>query len=66
MRKVLRISATALSVASLSLVAIVLPAAGAPPPVKQVAAAVWIKPFQLMERAADLPVQQIEDFSTIY
>jgi hypothetical protein len=66
MRKALRIPAAALTVASVSLIATMPFAAGWPTPAEPVAAAVWINPFQLMERATDLPVQQIEDFSMIY
>ena len=66
MRKALRISATtALTVASLSLIATMPLAAGRPAPAEQVTVAA-INPFRLMERAMDLPVQQIEDFSMIY
>ena len=66
MRKALRISATALTVASLSLIAAMPLAAGWRTPAEQVTAAAAINPFRLMERAMDLPVQQIEDFSMIY
>jgi hypothetical protein len=66
MRKALRISATALTVASLSLTAAMPLAAGWQTPVEQVTVAAAINPFHLMERATDLPVQQIEDFSMIY
>jgi hypothetical protein len=65
MRKALRISATALTVASLSLIATVPLAADWRTPAQQVTVAA-INPFRLMERAMDLPVQQIEDFSMIY
>ena len=65
MRKALRISATALTVASLSLIAAIPLAAGRQTPAEQVTVAA-INPFRLMERATDLPVQQIEDFSMIY
>jgi hypothetical protein len=40
-------------------------AAGWPTPAEQVTVAA-INPLRLMERATDLPVQQIEDFSMIY
>ena len=66
MRKALRISATALTVASLSLIATVPLAAGWRTPAERVSVAAAINPFQLMERATDLPVLQIEDFSMIY
>jgi hypothetical protein len=66
MRKALRISATALIVASLSLIAAMPLAAGWETPVEHVTVAAAINPFRLMERATDLPVQQIEDFSMIY
>jgi len=66
MRKALRISATALTVASLSLIATMPLAAGRPAPAEQVTVAASISPFRLMERATDLPLQQIEDFSMIY
>jgi hypothetical protein len=66
MRKALRISATALTVASLSLIATMPLAAGWRTPAQQVTVAAAINPFRLMERATDLPVQQIEDFSMIY
>jgi len=66
MRKDLRISATALTVASLSLIATMPLAAGRPAPAEQVTAAAAINSLRLMERATDLPVQQIEDFSMIY
>ena len=65
MRKALRISATALTVASLSPIAAMPLAAGWPTPAEQVTVAA-INPFRLMERATDMPVQQIEDFSMIY
>jgi hypothetical protein len=63
MRKALRIS---LTVASLSLIATMPLAAGWRTPAEQVTAAAAINPFRLMERATDLPVQPIEDFSMIY
>lgn len=63
MRKALRIS---LTVASLSLIATMPLAAGWRTPAQQVTVAAAINPFRLMERATDLPVQQIEDFSMIY
>ena len=63
MRKALRIS---LTVASLSLIATMPLAAGWRTPAEQVTAAAAINPFRLMERATDLPGQQIEDFSMIY
>ena len=63
MRKALRIS---LTVASLSLIATMPLAAGSRTPAQQVTVAAAINPFRLMERATDLPVQQIEDFSMIY
>lgn len=66
MSKALRISATALTVASLSLIATMPLAAGWRTPAQQVTVAAAINPFRLMERAMDLPVQQIEDFSMIY
>ena len=66
MRKALRISATALTVASVSLIATVPLAAGWWTPARQVTVAVAINSLRLMERATDLPVQQIEDFSMIY
>jgi hypothetical protein len=66
MRKALRISATALTVASLSLITVMPLAAGWRTPAQQVTAAAAINPFRLMERATDLPVQQIEHFSMIY
>jgi hypothetical protein len=66
MRKALRISATALTVASLSPIATMPLAAGWRTPAQQVTVAAAINPFRLMERATDLPVQQIEDFSMIY
>ena len=66
MRKALRISATALTVASLSLIATMPLAADWRTPAQQVTVAAAINPFRLMERATDLPVQQIEDFSMIY
>jgi hypothetical protein len=63
MRKALRIS---LTVASLSLISTMPLAAGWRTPAQQVTVAAAINPFRLMERATDLPVQQIEDFSMIY
>jgi len=66
MRKALRISATALTVASLSPIATMPLAAGWRTPAQQVTVAAAINPFRLMEQATDLPVQQIEDFSMIY
>lgn len=66
MRKALRISATALTVASLSLIAAMPLAAGWRTPAEQATIAAAMNPFRLMERATDLPVQQIEDFSMIY
>jgi hypothetical protein len=66
MRKALRISATALTVASLSPIAAMPLAAGWRTPAQQVTVAAAINPFRLMEQATDLPVQQIEDFSMIY
>lgn len=66
MRKALRISAAALTVVSLSMIAARPLVAGLRIPAEQSAAAVSINPFQLMEQATDLPVQQIEDFSMIY
>ena len=66
MRKALFISATALTVASLSLFAAMPLAAGWQTPAEQVTMAAAIDPFRLMERATDLPVLRIEDFSMIY
>jgi hypothetical protein len=66
MRKALFISATALTVASLSLIAAMPLAAGWQTPAEQVTMAAAIDPFRLMERATDLPVLRIEDFSMIY
>ena len=66
MRKALRISTTALTVASLSLIAAMPLAAGWRTPFEQVTVPAAIDPFRLMERATDLPVLQIEDFSMIY
>ena len=66
MRKALRISATALTAASLSLIAAMPLAAGWWTPAEQAIVAAAMNPFRLMERATDLPVQQIEDFSMIY
>jgi hypothetical protein len=66
MRNALRVSATALTAASLSLIATVPLAAGWWTPVQQGTVAVAINPFRLMERVTDLPVLQIEDFSMIY
>jgi len=53
-------------VASLSLIAAMPLAAGRQTPAEQVTAAAAINPLRLMERATDLPVQQIEDFSMMY
>ena len=65
MRKALRISATALTVASLSLIAAMPLVAGRDTRAEQVTTAA-INPLQLMEQAMDLPVQQIEDLPMIY
>jgi len=65
MRKAL-FSATALTVASLSLIAAMPLAAGWQTRAEQVTMAAAIDPFRLMERATDLPVLRIEDFSMIY
>ena len=59
MRKALRISATALTVASLSPIATMPLAAGWRTPAQQVTVAAAINPFRLMERATDLPVQRV-------
>ena len=66
MRKALPISATALTVASLSQIATMPLAVSWRASAEQVTVAASISPFRLMERTTDLPVQQIEDFSMIY
>jgi hypothetical protein len=66
MHKSIRISALALTLASFSLAVAMPLAAGWGVPAERSGGTVSIDPFQLMQRATDLPNQQIEDFSMIY
>ena len=61
MRNALRISAAALTVASLSLIAAMPLVASRDMRAATVTTAVSINPFQLMEEVTELPVEQIDD-----
>jgi hypothetical protein len=61
MRNALRISAAALTVASLSLIAAMPLVAGRDMRAGPVPTAVSINPLQLMEQVMELPVEQIDD-----
>ena len=61
MRNALRISAAALTVASLSLIAAMPLVAGRDMPAGPATTAVSINPLQLMEQVMELPVEQIDD-----
>ena len=61
MRNALRISAAALTVASLSLIAAMPLVAGRHMRAETVTTAVSINPLQLMEQVTELPVEQIDD-----
>ena len=61
MRKALRISATALTVASLSLIAAMPLVAGRDMRAGPVTTGVSVNPLQLMEQVMDLPAEQIDD-----
>ena len=66
MRKNIYTFATTLTVAGFSLLAAMALVAGRGMPAGPVAAAQLINPFELMARVRDLPVQELEDFSTVY
>ncbi len=61
MRNALRISAAALTVASLSLIAAMPLVASRDMRAATVTTAVSINPLQLMEEVTELPVEQIDD-----
>ena len=61
MRNALRISAAALTVASLSLIAAMPLVAGRDMRAGPVTTGVSINPLQLMEQVMDLPAEQIDD-----
>ena len=61
MRNALRISAAALTVASLSLIAAMPLVASRDMRAATVTTAVLINPLQLMEQVTELPVEQIDD-----
>ena len=61
MRNALRISAAALTVASLSLIAAMPLVASRDMRAATVTTAVSINPLQLMEQVMELPVEQIDD-----
>ena len=61
MRKALRISATALTVASLSLIAAMPLVAGRDMRAGPVTTGVSVNPLQLMEQVMDLPAEQIDE-----
>ncbi len=66
MHNALRILVATAAVTTLSLTAPMPLIAGRGTPAGKVAAPVSVDPLELMTRAIDLPVQQIEDLSTIY
>ena len=66
MRNALRISAAALTVASLSLIAAMPLVAGRDMRTGPVTTAVSINPLQLMEEVTELPVEQIDDLPKAY
>ena len=66
MRNALRISAAALTVASLSLIAAMPLVAGRDMRAGLVTTAVSINPLQLMEQVMELPVEQIDDLPKAY
>lgn len=61
MRNALRISAAALTVASLSLIAAMPLVAGRDMRAGAVTTAISINPLQLMEQVMELPVEQVDD-----
>ena len=66
MRNALRISAAALTVASLSLIAAMPLVASRDMRAATVTTAVSINPLQLMEQVTKLPVEQIDDLPKAY
>jgi hypothetical protein len=66
MRNALRISAAALTVASLSLIAAMPLVASRDMRAATVTTAVSISPLQLMEQVTELPVEQIDDLPKAY
>jgi hypothetical protein len=66
MRNALRISAAALTVASLSLIAAMPLVASRDMRAATVTTAVSINPLQLMEQVMELPVEQIDDLPKAY
>ncbi|HVD74773.1 MAG TPA: hypothetical protein VNC81_14460 [Xanthobacteraceae bacterium] len=66
MRNALRISAAALTVASLSLIAAMPLVASRDMRAATVTTAVSINPLQLMEQVTELPVEQIDDLPKAY
>jgi hypothetical protein len=66
MRNALRISAAALTVASLSLIAAMPLVASRDMRAATVTTAVSINPLQLMEEVTELPVEQIDDLPKAY
>jgi hypothetical protein len=66
MRKNACIAAATVTITSFSLFAALPFVAGRAMPAGPTASAQLINPFELMKRAGDLPLQGIEDFSTVY
>ena len=66
MRNAVRISAAALTVASLSLIAAMPLVASRDMRAATVTTAVSINPLQLMEQVTELPVEQIDDLPKAY
>jgi hypothetical protein len=66
MRNALRISAAALTAASLSLIAAMPLVAGRDMRAETVTTTVSINPLQLMKEVTELPVEQIDDLPKAY
>jgi hypothetical protein len=65
MRKVALIVTTTLTLAALARLSATPLGVGRPMPTGPVAAAASIDPFELMQQASGLPVQEFEDFSMV-
>jgi hypothetical protein len=65
MRKATLIITAMLTLAALDRLSATLLDAGRPMPAGPVAAAASIDPFELMQQARDLPVQEVEDYTMV-
>jgi hypothetical protein len=65
MRKATLIITVTLTLAALDRLSAIPLDVGRPTPAGSVAAAASIDPFELMQQARDLPVQEVEDFSMV-